>query len=263
MPSATTAESSDSIPPSSVIAIAGRIRSPRCFRSNVSGWNCGNPSGNAFSPNRAGDRRDRQIESMTTTQVPAITATIEPGTKRAQRFGQSLRIAIEPRPTTTVGRLDGRQRPNQRGHLARRIPAGTVASRSPRKSFTCDSAIVIAIPQVKPVVTGCGMNFTSVPSRAAPSDEQASRPPSPCRAADSAARIRDDRVDQADKRPGRSANLHPRSAQRRHEKAADDRRVDARARRHTGGHSQPDRQRQRDQPTVNPASTSVTNRSRE
>ena len=46
--------------------------------------------------------------------------------------------------------------------------AGTVPICRPRKSFTCVMMIVIAMPQVKPVVTGCGINLISDPNRAAP-----------------------------------------------------------------------------------------------
>ena len=39
---------------------------------------------------------------------------------------------------------------------------------SPRTSFSCSVAITVAMPAVKPVVTGWGMNSTRRPRRAAP-----------------------------------------------------------------------------------------------
>ena len=46
--------------------------------------------------------------------------------------------------------------------------SGMRAMCSPSTSFSCRVAITVAIPAVKPVVTGCGMNSTNRPSRAAP-----------------------------------------------------------------------------------------------
>ena len=166
MPSATTAESSDSIAPIIVMAMAGATRLPRCDQSNTSGCSAGRPLGNASGPKRpvmvmTGSRNAR------TVKVPRMTATIEPGTKRAQAFGQSVMRAAEASPTATVGPLSEGSARTSAGILSKNS-AGTVPSCRPRKSFTCVSMIVIAMPQVKPVVTGCGMNLISVPSRAAP-----------------------------------------------------------------------------------------------
>ena len=38
----------------------------------------------------------------------------------------------------------------------------------PRKSFTCDEKMITAIPAVKPVTTGYGMNLIIPPIRASP-----------------------------------------------------------------------------------------------
>ncbi|MFT3915000.1 MAG: hypothetical protein QM704_13050 [Anaeromyxobacteraceae bacterium] len=46
--------------------------------------------------------------------------------------------------------------------------SGVCSSRRPRRSFTCSTAMTVAMPAVKPVVTGCGMNSMSFPIRRRP-----------------------------------------------------------------------------------------------
>ena len=44
--------------------------------------------------------------------------------------------------------------------------------RSPSRSFTWPEKMITAIPLVKPVTTGKGMNLIAAPSRASPSHDQ-------------------------------------------------------------------------------------------
>ena len=46
--------------------------------------------------------------------------------------------------------------------------AGSVSMRRPSMSFTWLEKMLTAMPAVKPVTTGCGMYFISVPSRSRP-----------------------------------------------------------------------------------------------
>ena len=155
MPSATTAESRDSIAPSSVSATAGRISPPSCCHSNVSARNGGSEPGTAPEPNRPPIVSTGRLHPWTTI-VPSTTATIDPGTYRAQAFGQSAMSAIAPAPTATVGPLKvGSARDS--ADIFSKNSTGIAPSVRPRKSFTWVRAIVTAIPQVNPVVTGCGM----------------------------------------------------------------------------------------------------------
>jgi hypothetical protein len=46
--------------------------------------------------------------------------------------------------------------------------SGERVSRRPSTSLICSVAITVAMPAVKPVVTGCGMNSMNCPSRPSP-----------------------------------------------------------------------------------------------
>ena len=116
----------------------------------------------------------------------------------------------------------------------------------PKKSLICVLAITTAMPFVKPMTTGRGMNWTAVPMPVRPMITSSTpaiivhmnRPSTPY--------LRDDARHDDDERAGRPADLHVRAAERRDEEAGDDRAVDAGLRRHAGGDRERHRQRQRD-----------------
>ena len=112
----------------------------------------------------------------------------------------------------------------------------------------CSVAITVAIPAVKPVVTGYGMNSMSSPRRATPIATSmtpamipaVSSPESPCLFTIGARMTTNAAVGPGD--------LELAAAEERHDGAGDDRRVEAVLRRRAHGDRERHRERQRDDP---------------
>ena len=103
-----------------------------------------------------------------------------------------------------------------------------------------------AMPAVKPVVTGCGMYWMSLPSLNAPiSDQDDAGHQAGDEQPAEAERVHDGHEDD-DERRRRAGHLAARAAEERADDAGDDRGVEAVLRRHARGDRQRHRQRQRD-----------------
>ena len=114
--------------------------------------------------------------------------------------------------------------------------------------MSCSVAITVAMPVVKPVVTGYGMNLMSVPSRQAPiatsrsagheaGGEQAREPV-----------LGDDGREDDDERRGRPRHLELAAAEERDGEPGEDRGVEPVLRRRADGDRERHRQRQRHDP---------------
>ena len=123
--------------------------------------------------------------------------------------------------------------------------AGTLPIRRPSRSFTWPEKMMTAMPLVKPVMTGNGMNLIAPPSRARPKpiEHHAAHQRRDHQAVDAV--LLDDAVDDHDERAGRPADLHPRAAERRDQEAGDDGRVEAAIRRDPARDGERDGERQR------------------
>ncbi len=103
---------------------------------------------------------------IATAAVARIIATNGAGTLR-DTLGQKTSTARVPVATPTAAGLTvGRARPSA-SHFSTKS-AGTAPIESPRKSFTWELKMMTAIPDVKPVTTGYGMNLIRPPRRARP-----------------------------------------------------------------------------------------------
>ncbi len=84
-----------------------------------------------------------------------------------ETFGQARRIASDPAATPiAAGEAVGRLAPYA-VHFARNGP-GTPSIRRPSRSRIWEEKMMTAIPLVKPVTTGYGMNLIAAPKRARP-----------------------------------------------------------------------------------------------
>ncbi len=168
---------------------------------------------------------------------------------RPHVLGQHLIRTAAANPSSTVGTL-------LVGNARASAPifpiksGGSGPTFRPRKSATWVEAMVTAIPQVNPVVTGWGTYLISEPSRKRTPGGQnrgitlASRE---CADQEIGQPVPgDDGVDQADEGPRRSADLNAGSTQGGHEEPSDDRGVNAGGGRGTRGNSEPDGKRQGD-----------------
>ena len=84
-----------------------------------------------------------------------------------ETFGQRARIRNEPAATPIAGSDAEPRCAAYASHFARKC-AGTAPIRRPSRSLTCDEKMMTAIPLVKPVTTGYGMNLIAPPKRARP-----------------------------------------------------------------------------------------------
>ena len=104
---------------------------------------------------------------MVTSTVPTTTATIEPGT-RLQRFGHKRMIASDRPATVVVAHVIVGRAPARATILDRNSAGSAAPNCRPSSARIWVERIVIAMPQVKPTVTGCGTNLIRLPSRRAP-----------------------------------------------------------------------------------------------
>ena len=176
MPSAMTAERSDSIAPSMAIANAeGRSFSTR---RKVNGPS---PHGSCGSGGSGGMPATSCPPMVVWNRVPSVSA----GTPSAHAANVTVPIATSGAGTRRVRRGARRRSASvaaatphstsealpRAAHRAATLSgkrSGMRATCRPSTSFSWRVAITVAMPAVKPVVTGCGMNSTSRPRRAAP-----------------------------------------------------------------------------------------------
>eukprot|EP01022_Parablepharisma_sp_SALTPOND_P012225 TRINITY_DN1566_c0_g2_i1.p1 TRINITY_DN1566_c0_g2~~TRINITY_DN1566_c0_g2_i1.p1 ORF type:complete len:1815 (-),score=421.25 TRINITY_DN1566_c0_g2_i1:71508-76952(-) len=163
MPSATTAESRDSIPASrAMVSASGRrvwMRSKVISGRTISGMARGMP------PN---------LLPMVSTSSPRIhtarAASTTPTTGPGMR-GLNLRMRMmEARARTAMATVFGLMVPacwKQADHFSTNW-GGTSAMDRPKKSFICEEKMSTAMPAVNPVVTGQGIYLMSVPNRKKP-----------------------------------------------------------------------------------------------
>jgi hypothetical protein len=222
MRSATTAESSDSIAPSSAIVIAGRKSVGISAGRNSGTLRCGSPEG--MPPKRVPTVSIGAC-SNSAVAVPNTSTTIAPGTRGATR--RSRIITTSATAPKTVASIENVPAECASTPIRSAKSEGTVDTRRPKKSRIWVLAISTAIPFVNPMTTGRGRYFTAVPIPVSP--RITSRTPAiivqheqsvePVR--------RDDPGDDDDERAGGPADLEPRSAERGDEESGDDRAVDA------------------------------------
>ena len=198
MPSATTAESSDSIPARRATVTAGEKSSRMPLERH--GGQPGRRDGSPDLAEAGADRLDRQAQGRHERPRPTRIATIGAGTVR-ETFGQSSRIASDP-AATAIAATETRAAGSRAYalHFARN-GAGTAAIRRPSRSRICDEKMMTAIPLVKPVTTGYGMNLIAAPKRARPriDEEDAGEQRADRQAVDAVAR--DDSGDDHRRRP--------------------------------------------------------------
>jgi len=189
MPSATTAESSDSIAPSIAMAKAEGARarmtsrlspmgSPfadgRCQgRTKEGGWR-GMPGSHTPAASKANRvlmvaKRKAGIHRATANAAtPATERAMSGAGQRRLTRGQTTSSPSVNAPTTRSGTCRvGKAR--TRAATRRRYCSGMWTMVRPMKSRSCRVAMTTATPAVKPVVTGKGTNSTSFPMPVAPS----------------------------------------------------------------------------------------------
>ncbi len=150
IPSATTADSSDSIAAEQRDG-EGRADQLRDLRQRDDAVVAGVRERRVDRPETAADRLDRQVEQRTTAVV-TISATNGPGMRWLTR-GQKTMIASASRADATADGLTVDDAGANAPHLARNS-AGTAPMRRPRRSLTWLEKMITAMPLVKPVTTG-------------------------------------------------------------------------------------------------------------
>ena len=104
--------------------------------------------------------------NKTTAAVPSRKATIAPGI-RLETARQKIITSTVPAASAVAVYDKVWKLPASASMRCQNTP-GTLASCKPKKSFTWVLAIRMAIPLVKPMTTGRGINFTAVPMPAMP-----------------------------------------------------------------------------------------------
>ena len=174
MPSETTAESRDSMAPRMATAKAPGSRARKVWKSRLKGT----PPGPGWSQGSMGRGGSCGIPSMSRPPITvwkrlAMVATWKPGTScpssrasraaagratsgagmRLSRRGQSRSTAKAKTPiSSSHGEKVGRA--SAMAPIRSRKCSGLEARVRPSRSFSCSVAITVAMPAVKPVVTG-------------------------------------------------------------------------------------------------------------
>lgn len=99
--------------------------------------------------------------------VPPTSATTVPGMTRTNRFTRRI-VASAPLPTATDASESVSRCRQTAAMRSTNSPTFSVTD-TPRNSLICVLAMSTAIPLVKPMITGRGMNFTAVPDFDRPS----------------------------------------------------------------------------------------------
>ena len=162
MPSATTADSSDSMAPSKVKEMAAG-RTARIFQRQVG--QAAAPEGRGDAAELRADGLDRQIEHRRRRgrqpdgeqhRRPVRSRAAHPEDDRDSRHGHGERGGV------TLARA------SQRAGIFSSSSPGSCSSVSPKSSLIWLAKMMTAIPAVKPTVTGKGMNLMKVPSLSIP-----------------------------------------------------------------------------------------------
>ena len=166
MPSATTADSSDSIAPSMAMAKAGPISSSACASVMLGSVKLGNPSG--MPPNALPmvvTPLNWKIDWMT---VAATIPTSGPGTRCRPRMRLEKITSSRLASASAVVAMCrcGRACSRCQNFWWKWSP---VTAGRPKKSFHWPTQMMTPMPAVKPTITGSGMNLMTTPSRATPS----------------------------------------------------------------------------------------------
>ena len=191
MPSATTAESSDSIEPSSVKDSAAG--STAMIRSSDSSGRRGMGSDDGMPPNFVPMVAIGRSRSAV-TNAAAPTAISMPGQCGRTRRRPTITAMVPSDSATAAGVMVARAAQSA-GSFSSSSPGSSVRLR-PSNSRIWLAKMITAMPAVKPTVTGKGMNLMKVPSRSSPAsaiispDRKVARisPSMPCRATVAATR---------------------------------------------------------------------------
>ncbi len=183
--SATTADINDSMAPSIATVMAGEISCR--IRSGRKAGTCrlGSPPG--IPPNRLPIVSTGRPASTAAT-VPPSSATSVGGTRPANRTTPIIVSSDTDASTVAAGEKEPAWAASTWSR-PRKSP-GTCSAAMPKKSFIWVLAMSRAMPFVKPIMTGRGMNRTAVPSPADPAATSSSpaiivhmnRPSMPCSA---------------------------------------------------------------------------------
>ena len=149
IPSATTAESSDSTAPSRAMVNAAPM-SPGICRKVTAGRD-GAGSTALITPNRLAMVSTGKCPSCTAAVV-AMSATNGLGMRWLTRGHRTMMATVTPATPTAQGLSEAKCAANVRQRITN--SAGTGPIFSPRKSFTSPDRMIRAIPLVKPMVTG-------------------------------------------------------------------------------------------------------------
>ena len=163
IPSATRAHSSDSIAPSSAIEIVGPTRFCAVCQSKAGSANGGSPWG--MPPKRLPMVSTCSPNTATAT-TPSTSTAIVPGTRAIQRrqrawfgrydFGHITTIASDTTPSHSAAQLTVCRCDHSVPSCEKKFD-GIFGIDSPRKSFSCCSPMITAMPLVKPVTIDTGM----------------------------------------------------------------------------------------------------------
>jgi hypothetical protein len=256
MPSAMTAERSDSIAPSIAIANAAgkssrtsakeRVPAPRGGRRRRDGRDARDLDAVDHRVEAGADRGDVEGSGRERCeQARARRRRADRDERRGTRFVRRAGIAEEQRERRRPPRRDlGTARGPRALHSAATFStygSGIFATERPKTSLIWSVAMTVAMPVVNPVVTGYGMNSIRRPRRASPHRDEEDAGHEPGRQQPREAVLGDDGREDDDERRGRPGDLELAAAEERHHEARDDRRVEP----VLGRHADRDRERHR------------------
>ena len=150
MPSATTAESSDSIAPSNAKAIASG--STACALANENSGSAGAGSIDGMPPKRLAMVSTGSANAHVTTAA-AATAINMPGQCGRTRFSPKIAPIVSTASASAPTLMVGKARASTSA-LAMISPGSLPAIVSPSRSLTWLAKMMTAMPAVKPTVTG-------------------------------------------------------------------------------------------------------------
>ncbi len=185
MPSATTADSSDSMAPSIAIVNAGSISSIRRVAVTSGKWKDGKPCG--IPPKALPMVATPAKWNIPWRAVTATSATSGPGIRfRPGNLDVKITSNSDNRASDVVAGCRCGSACSRCQSFSWKCSPGTAGS--PKKSFHCPTQMITAIPAVKPTMTGSGMNLMTAPSWAMPSSSRMApaikvaicRPSMPC-----------------------------------------------------------------------------------
>ena len=182
MPSATRAQSSDSIAPSRAMVMVGATRWRAASQDSSGSVKAGRPVGippkrepivstgrfrNAVTAVASTSAMIVPGRRVTSSSRPLVAASRRAPLTRLPKRGQAMITASEARPTDTV-MMSVVGSASTMARLARKKSAGIFSIFSPKKSFSCDSAMSTAMPLVNPMMIATGMKRISDPIRVRP-----------------------------------------------------------------------------------------------